>query len=151
MVWLYVLVTVAMGMLLALQAGINAELRRWVGGPLRATFVSVLFSFTLAGLTLVATSLAQRRPWPSGHHLASAPWWVWIGGILGAVYVAATVMLVPRLGAFAFIALVVVGQMLASLLLDHFGLVGLARQPITAGRALGAVFLVIGVVLIRRV
>lgn len=150
MVWLYAVVTIVMGMLLALQAGVNAELRRWVGGPLRATFVSVVFSFTLAGATLAASSLLQRRPWPTAAHLASAPWWVWIGGVLGATYVAATVMLVPRLGAFLFLALVVVGQMLASLLLDHFGLVGLARQPITAGRALGAVLLVVGVVLCRR-
>jgi len=151
MIWLFALVTVVMGMLLALQAGVNAELQRWVGGPDRATWVSVVVSFSLASLTLVAASFAQRRPWPTTSHLASAPWWVWIGGALGATYVGATILLVPRLGAFAFLAFVVVGQMLASLLLDHFGLVGLARHPITPGRVLGAAFLVIGVVLIRRV
>jgi transporter family-2 protein len=77
-------------------------------------------------------------------------WWQWSGGLLGAVYVVATIVLAPRLGAATLIAAVVAGQMIASVLLDQYGLVGFPVHPLSALRLLGAGLVIGGVVLIQR-
>jgi transporter family-2 protein len=100
-----------------------------------------------AGL-LVAAALVFK-PLPSGGRLGDAPWWVWIGGALGAFYVAASIVTAPRLGAATLIALVVAGQALASLLADQFGWVGFHEKHISAGRAIGMVLVGAGVALVR--
>lgn len=117
-----------------------------VGGPVSAALVSV--GVSMAGLLTLA--LVIRAPLPSAGRLAAAPWWVWVGGVLGAGFVLASLALVSRLGAAVLFALVVVGQMLASLLLDHFGALGAAQHTISPLRVLGAALLIAGVVLIRR-
>jgi transporter family-2 protein len=82
--------------------------------------------------------------------VARAPGWSWTGGLLGAFYVTAVVVLTPRLGVATTIALVVAGQMLASVAIDHYGLFGVPLRPVNAARGLGAALLVAGVVLLRR-
>ncbi len=57
--------------------------------------------------------------------VAGAPWWVWVGGLLGAFYVAASIILTPRLGAANTVTLIIAGQVLASMVLDQFGLLSL--------------------------
>ena len=80
----------------------------------------------------------------------SAPWWLWTGGIFGANYVLVALILAPRLGAATLIGLTVTGQMISSVVLDHFGLVGYPLHPITAGRLVGSVLLLLGTTLIQR-
>ena len=81
---------------------------------------------------------------------ARIPRWAWTGGLFGAISIALAILLVPKLGAAAFIALLVTGQMLASLAFDLYGLLGLARRSMDLPRLLGVVLLLAGVVLIRR-
>lgn len=145
MVWLLALVAVAAGALLPIQASINGRLRPYVGGPIPATLVSVAVSTA----AMVALALASRTHVPESEKVASAPWWVWTGGLLGVVFVLVSLGLVNRLGAAFLFALVVVGQMLASLVIDQFGLLGVAEHPITPLRLLGVGLLVGGVLLIR--
>ena len=76
--------------------------------------------------------------------LAGAPWWVWLGGLLGAFNIAASVFLAPRLGALVLAMMVISGQIIASIILDHFGLLGYRRTPSIPTRLLGAVLLVAG-------
>ena len=78
------------------------------------------------------------------------PGWVWLGGLLGALYVVGVIYLAPRLGAATMIGFIVTGQLLTSLLLDHFGVVGFPLHPVNGWRILGALLLVTGVILIRR-
>lgn len=78
------------------------------------------------------------------------PWWAWSGGVFGALFIGLATVLVPQLGAAAFIALLVAGQMLASIAFDHFGWMGLAQRPLDGSRLIGVALLVGGVVLIRR-
>ena len=85
-----------------------------------------------------------------GATAAAVPAWAWLGGLLGATYVAATTVLGPRLGAAAFLALTLAGQMLAALLVDHYGVIGFPESPLTPARLVGAVLLVLGVLLIMR-
>jgi transporter family-2 protein len=124
------------GMALASQAPINAALARAAGGPLWAATIS--FG---VGFALLAAVAAARAPLPSAAGLAGAPWWVWVGGALGAFYVTAATAAAPVLGALTLIAAVIFGQLLAALALDAFGAFGLPTREITPAR-LGAVALV---------
>jgi bacterial/archaeal transporter family-2 protein len=146
MVWLYLLVCLLAGALMPLQAGVNAQLARWVGHPVTAS----LISFAVGTLALFAYSTALRPQLPGLDALAAAPWWVWGGGLLGSVFVTAAAAFAPRLGAATFISVTIAGQVLVSILLDHFGAVGFAARPVTPLRLLGALLLVGGVLLVRK-
>ena len=145
MVWLYLLFAFAGGIALPFQAGINAQLAEWLGSPLRAAFVS----FAVGTLVLLVAAALVFRPLPSSVRLGDTPWWVWIGGALGAFYVAASIVTAPKLGAATLIALVVAGQALASLVVDHYGWVGFEAQHISAGRIAGMLLVGAGVALVR--
>ena len=146
MVWLYLLVCLVAGALMPLQAGVNAQLARWVGHPVTASLVS----FAVGTLALLAYTAAARPPLPTLSALGSAPWWVWVGGLLGGVFVTAAAAFAPRLGAATFISITIAGQVLVSILLDHFGVVGFAARPLTVPRLLGALLLIAGVLLVRK-
>jgi transporter family-2 protein len=146
MVWLYLLVCLLAGALMPLQAGVNAQLARWVGSPVTASLVS----FAVGTLALLVYTLAARPQLPALAALASAPWWVWVGGLLGGVFVTAAAAFAPRLGAATFISITIAGQVLVSILLDHFGIVGFAARPVTVPRLLGALLLIVGVLLVRK-
>ena len=146
MVWLYLLVCLVAGALMPLQAGVNAQLARWVGHPVTASLVS----FAVGTLALFAYTAAARPQLPALASLASAPWRVWAGGLFGSVFVTAAAAFAPRLGAATFISVTIAGQVLVSILLDHFGFVGFAARPATAPRLLGALLLIAGVLLVRK-
>ena len=131
---------------LPLQAGINAALRKGIGSPLWASAIS----FGVGTLVLLTLAAATRATVPSPAALGSLPAYAWVGGVIGAFYVTATIVLAPRLGAAAFTALVVGGQMALALALDQLGALGFPQQSLSAGRLLGAGLLVAGVALIQR-
>ena len=142
---IYLLFAFAAGAMIPFQAGVNAQLSHWVESPIRAAFVS----FVVGTAALLAISLLVLKPLPSLARVGAAPWWVWIGGLLGAFYVAGSIVLAPRLGASPLIAAVVAGQSIAALLVDHFGWVGFPEHPASAGRIAGIALLVAGVLLVR--
>lgn len=133
-------------MMITTQAGINSQLRMALGHPVVAATVS----FVVGTIGLILAGLALRVPWPDLKQAGAVPLWAWTGGLLGAAYITGAVVLAPRLGAAVLIASVMAGQLTAALLLDHFGLLGFARQNITPGRVAGAAFLLAGVYLIQR-
>lgn len=132
------------GMLLPLQALINASLGKQTTGPLFAS----LASFAVGTVVLCAWWLASKPSFDPSL-LARVPWWAWTGGLIGAFYVAGATMLIPRMGAASLICVVVFGQVAGSLLLDHFGVLH-ARQPMDAMRMAGALLVVIGALLVVR-
>jgi bacterial/archaeal transporter family-2 protein len=134
------------GVLLILQVGINATLRQALGTPVAAALVS----FLVGSLALALFLLVTRAPWPGRTQLWAAPWWAWLGGLLGAFYVLSTIIVGPRLGAAAMLALIVLGQLCASLLVDHYGWLGFPRHALTPLRLAGAALLFGGVLLIVR-
>lgn len=132
------------GAVLALQVGMNATLGRAVSHPLWATLISLVGS-----VLIVALILAALRPAAPGAATAAAsPWWAWLGGVGGAVYITLSVMLAPRLGAAAFTAAVVAGQMAAALALDRYGLAGFDARALTPPRLVGAALVVAGMALL---
>jgi bacterial/archaeal transporter family-2 protein len=143
-IWAYVLLALVGGAMLPIQFGINAQLAEWVGGSVRAAFVS----FVIGTVALLAAVLVTARGgWPD--RAGSAPWWVWIGGLLGAFYVVASIVTAPKLGAVTLVAVILAGQAVASLTLDHFGWVGFEEEPVTLVRVVGMLMLAGGVVLVR--
>ncbi|MFZ7124969.1 MAG: DMT family transporter [Desulfobacterales bacterium] len=142
--WLILLALVA-GACLPTQAGINAQLNLWTRSPV----LTAAISFGVGTLALVIYAIANRTPMPVRAAMPELPWWVWIGGVLGAFFVASTVVLAPRLGAAAMVALIIAGQMTASLVLDHFGWLGYPMQPLNLWRIGGMGLVVAGVVMIR--
>jgi transporter family-2 protein len=94
--------------------------------------------------------LVMREPWPAAKALGQTPWWALMGGLLGAAYVMATVVVTPRLGPGLTLGAIVAGQMIVALVLEQAGALDVARHPITLGRVLGVALIVGGVVLLRR-
>ena len=134
------------GVSVVVQQVLNANLRAALNSAAWSGFVSYLVG--LACMALLAVVL--RDPVPHASVAARIPWWAWSGGLFGAIFIGLAILLVPQLGAATFIALLVTGQMLASVVLDHFGLLGLAQRPVDLPRLLGVALLVGGVVLVRR-
>jgi len=128
------------------QAGINSLLSVVARSPVLAA----LISFAVGTLTLAACAGAARIPWPEARSFSGLPWWIWTGGCLGAFLVAITILLAPRLGAATLMASMVAGQMMASLVLDHYGLVGYPIHPVSVWRIVGVILVVGGVIIIRK-
>ena len=136
----------AVGAALVVQIGLNAALRVQFGSAAWAAAVN----FVIGTVGLLAFALASRAPTPTFAQAAAVPWCAALGGLLGAAYVASSTVLGPRLGAATFTALVVGAQMIASLVVDHYGLVGFQENAATLWRVVGAVLIVVGVVLVTR-
>lgn len=141
-----VLVSLLAGAILAVQIGINVQLRVSLDNPV----VSTLGSFIVGAIGLFLYALVTRQTWPSAATASQAPLWSWTGGLFGAVYIVCTIFAGPKLGAATLLSLVVAGQMVAAIVLDHFGLVGFAQHAVNGWRILGAALLIGGTVLILR-
>lgn len=144
----------ALPILLAVAAGVSIVVQQVLNSNLRTALNSAAWSgfmsYFVGTVCMALLALALRDPVPSAGVAARIPWWAWSGGLFGAIFVGLAILLVPRLGAATFIALLVTGQMLASVAIDHFGLLGLARRTVDLPRLIGVALLVGGVVLIRR-
>jgi len=135
------------GSLLPFQAGINATLRRCLTEPTQAA----LISFTVGTIGLLVYCIVMQADLPSPAALADAPWWAWIGGgLCGAVYISLVIFLAPKLGTGTTFSLIVAGQMIMAMVLDHFGFLGFQTHPVTLLRLIGAALLVSGVFLIQK-
>jgi transporter family-2 protein len=143
--WPYVLFAFAAGAALPVQFGINAQLSSWLDSPVRAAFVS----FLTGAIILAVAAALLFKPLPSGSRLGHAPWWVWVGGAFGAFYVVASIVAAPRLGAATVVAVIVAGQSLASVVVDHYGWIGFEPRHVSAGRLLGMALVGTGVTLVR--
>lgn len=146
MFWTYIIIALLAGAVLPMQAAVNAQLRYVVGSSLLAALVS--FGVGTAALLLYAAF--ARLPLPDGRATLQAPWWAWSGGLLGAFYVLTAILVAPRLGTAALMGLALAGQLIAALVLDHYGLLGLSVHPLSLWRVVGTILLLAGVVLITR-
>ena len=146
MAWLYAGLALISGAALAVQVGFNNGLRGRMGHPVPAA----LGSFAIGTLALVAFTILARAPWPKASGPSAGPWWIWMGGVVGASYIMMTVTCSGRLGAAGWLGVVVTGQILTSVVLDHYGLIGFASHPITPWRVVGVALLLTGAALVLR-
>ena len=133
------------GAVVPFQSAINVNLGRGLGHPLWATLASLMVSI----LVLLPIILALRLPLPSLAFISKAPLWMWAGGAFGVCFISLALVLLPKLGASGFMALALAGQVVASMLLDHFGWFGLVERHVSLPKVLGALLLIAGVVLIQ--
>ncbi|HEY3679802.1 MAG TPA: DMT family transporter [Bradyrhizobium sp.] len=134
------------GISIVIQQALNANLRIALGSAAWSGFMS----YFLGLVCMVILAIVLRDPVPSVAAATRLPWWAWSGGLFGAIFIGIGIFLVPQLGAATFLALLITGQMLSSVLFDHFGLFGLAQRSIDVPRAIGVALLIGGVMLIRR-
>jgi bacterial/archaeal transporter family-2 protein len=147
MTWILLLFAFVAGVCIPVQFGVNAQLRNVVGGPAVATAIS-FFVGTIAAV--IVAVLILRESLPEISSISSAPWWVWIGGVLGALYVLASILLTPHLGAATTIGFIVAGQMAASILIDHFGLIRVPVHELSIPRLIGLALIIGGAALVQR-
>jgi len=143
--WVLIFMAFIAGMVLPVQFSINAQLRHAIGSPVTASAISFLVG-TLA-LALLMALTKQPAMWKNAF---SEPAWIWIGGLIGAFYVFATIILIPHLGAGTTVAWILTGQVIASLVIDHFGLFDVSTHAISAERLLGALLIIVGVFLVQK-
>ncbi len=144
--YFFIILAVLAGMMMPTQAAVNNKLAGAVGSPILAAFISFLVGTIALFLYIVASGI------PLGDLFSAkdASIVAWTGGLLGAFFVAATVTLVPRLGVALTFSLLIAGQMLVTLVIDHFGLLSVPVKEVNLPRLLGVTFITIGVILIRK-
>lgn len=133
------------GAVIPVQAASNSTVGRALGHPLWAA----LTSLSLSTVVIIIALLVLRISAPDINKALQGSWWFWTGGILGAFYVGSAAALIPQLGAAGFLVLVVAGQILVSIVLDHFGLMGLTQRPVSLPRIVGIVLILGGVLLVQ--
>ena len=133
------------GMATATQGPTNAMLARPFNSPVNAAFIS--FAVGTMALAVLVLALRVKPDWSA---VAEMPWYGWLGGLYGVCFVIAAAFSAPRLGVATTITLMVGGQLLISVILDHFGAFGIEPRPISLSRIAGLALVVGGVLLVRR-
>jgi transporter family-2 protein len=131
------------GLAVAIQPSINARLAQKVG-----SYESSLISFAVGTVAMLVMVMIAGRG--NLRNVADASWWELTGGLLGAYFVTMTIIVVPRLGSLAVMALIIAGQLTTAALLDQYGLFSLRQIPLTPVRGVGILLLCIGAGLIVR-
>jgi bacterial/archaeal transporter family-2 protein len=138
------LLAIAAGAGMAIQVVVNAQLRTHVAEPMLASLISFAVGTAAAFLYCLFAGYA----WPSFQQLREAPWWAWIGGLLGLFFIWCSIVIAPRIGVALMLGLVVAGQVAASTIIDHYGMLGAAVRPASFGRIAGVILVVVGVSLV---
>ena len=133
------------GALTALQGPANARLSQGVGSVINGAFIS--FVIGTVALGILALFMQVR---PESQAVRSIPWWGWIGGLYGCLFVTSIAWGVPKLGVGTTLTVVIAGQLILSVILDHFGAFGTPVSPISWGRVGGILLVIGGVLLVRR-
>lgn len=144
--YFYLLLALAAGAMMPTQAAINNRMSTAVGSPILAAFIS----FLVGTIALLVYAVATGVSLGDMAAAKNAPPIAWIGGILGAFFVASAVILVPRVGVAMTFSLIIAGQMLVTLILDHYGFLGLEERPVSLPRIFGILLITCGVILIRK-
>jgi bacterial/archaeal transporter family-2 protein len=140
---LFAAAAIVVGVLAALQPVLNTVLARAIGNPFGAGFISIAISL-LASFAII---LVAGRGDLSRATLASVPWWVYLAGLVGPIFVLSGILLAPITGVLAFFMCVVAGQLVGATLLDHFGAFGIQVRPVSLMRLLGLALVLAGALL----
>jgi transporter family-2 protein len=142
---LFLLIALATGAGVAAMAVFNSRLGVLLGGP----FWAAAAQFTVALSVVLGVALATRQPAPVTAGVGGAPWWIWTGGIFSATFIVVSTWLTPRLGVALTLATIIVGQLTAALVVDHYGLFGGTVIRVSPARVIGVALLLAGITLIR--
>jgi bacterial/archaeal transporter family-2 protein len=133
------------GALLSIQAPLNAQLAKALGSPINAA----LTSFLVGTCALCVIAAAQRSA-PDAAAARALPWYAWVGGLCGAVFVSAAAYTAPRIGVATMLSLAIAGQLVTAMLLDHYGALGIPQHAVSPGRIAGVALVMLGVLVVRK-
>jgi transporter family-2 protein len=142
---LTVVLAMLAGVLIAVQAPTNAILGKASGSPIIAAFISFIVGTVALGAFVARSPGGLFTP-----ELRSVPWYAWIGGFYGAFFVAVAAFGAPKIGVGPLLTAAIGGQLLAAIVLDHYGMLGLARQPVSFEKIGGVLLVLLGAWLVRR-
>lgn len=134
------------GALITVQVGSNTELKKGFGEPLPALLVNYVLGF----IVVLSCTLARHEDALSFEKAMHTPWWGWLGGAAGAVYGLAAIVLASQIGAARLTALVITGQLVSSVILDHFGWLRFEVHTAGIGRVGGCALMILGLILIAK-
>lgn len=143
---LYLLLALVIGLIVPLQSAVNNQLKQLIGG---STMLAALVSFVVGTFALALAALLTQQKWNDLAGLSQVNAWQLTGGLMGALFVFGTTLLAPRLGVVVMLALIICGQILASLLFDRFGWLGLPVRELSTPRLIGAAMVIAGVLLVN--
>lgn len=145
-IWILVLIALFVGALLPIQAASNAATSRYFGDVSYATLLSFI-----VGAVVVVLYIAIKKPTHNdGLVINRFPPYIILGGVISAIYTAAITFLAPRLGVGNTLFAIIVGQAIAALAVDHYGLLGAIKQELTIGRVFGVFLILLGLYLTKR-
>jgi len=142
----YTLIVLLIGTLLAVQGSINTQLTTFLKHPLQGALVNFMVGF----FCLIGLNFLFRTQIPDWGHVRTAPWYLFAGGMLGAIFVSSVIFFIPKIGVTTVLAASIAGQLIAASIIDHFGYFGLAVHQISPGRIIGILLLLGGIFLIRQ-
>jgi len=142
----YIALTLITGALIPIQAATNTAFSKSIGNPVITGLM--VFTIGLAGMLLFV--LVSRSGLPTTQQLTSAPAYSYLGGLIVATYVIMITILVPRIGVGPAIGLIVTGQIICAVLIDHFGWFNIAVNPISFTRIAGVVLMIAGVYFVMK-
>ena len=143
---LYYILPILAGMAMAIQSGINSQLRIAINHPVRAAVIS----FFVGTIALVLILLLWRQPLPSLTAYSAVNWYKFSGGLFGVFVVTVTLLSVKEIGVANMFVLVIAGQLITAVCMDHFGVLGLNVSPVTLKKIAGILFLVTGAWLVNK-
>ncbi|MBD1262164.1 DMT family transporter [Maribacter polysiphoniae] len=143
--YIWILLAFFAGSFLPIQSAMNNKLAKTGGSPVHASMIS--FAIGLLALVLYILLTSQNVSWRG---IKDAPTYAWIGGILGAFYVTIIVLAFPKIGPGLTFGLVVTGQLLISMLMEHFYIMGAQQIPISIGRIVGMILIIGGVIIMKK-
>ena len=143
----YHLLALAAGLVLPIQIAFNNRLTQFTGNPVISSFLSFIVGAVILLTYNITTQAGMVR---SIQLTGAAPWYAWLGGLMGAFYVVTTLIVSPRIGIAMSLSLVIGGQLFMSLLVDHYGWIGVPIKPFTWIKGLGAALVVAGILLMKK-
>lgn len=145
--YFFLLLAFLIGVTNTFQSGVNSQLRLATQNPILSSIIS--FVTGLSGL-LLCFLLFNKEPIPPLESFKNITWWKWLGGVFGAFYVLTVIFIVKEIGPANLLCLIIAGQLVAGVVIDHFGLVGFVVHPINAWRILGISLIMGGVWLVLK-
>jgi transporter family-2 protein len=134
------------GVAMTVQSGINAQLRAAISHPILAAFISFLGGTLVLALMLVFS----KQAFPALSAYSDISWYKFTGGLLGVFVVTVVLLSVQEIGAANMFVLIIAGQLITAVLMDHFGVLGIKQSPITVQKMIGLICLIVGAYLVNR-
>ena len=141
MAWFYLVIALTAGAGLSVQAAVNSRLAAGVGGQ---PLIAAMISFAVGTVCLLVLALLQSNWQTVGAGIGQQPWWRWVGGLMGAFMVCATIVLAPKLGVANMLLFIIIGELLSGMVIDHFGLLGMPVKPVDVSKLIGIGLMVLG-------